>query len=388
MGVYAAAGAAYEPSARAGITALAARTASRATESRTALQIAEASELLGGSIGASVGSESFGWSFSVPTQNVERALELFADVVQHATLPDDAIETERVAMLADLAQLRDDMYRYPMRLVQEAAYDGHPYSIPAGGTDETLPALRGVDVRAWYRETMLHAPYVIAITGDVDADRVAGLVAARFGELAQRDRPALPRVEWPADGRVRGAEREKAQSALALAVPAPSRRDPERYAVRVLSSVASGLGGRFFEELRDKRSLAYTVHAFGAEHTRGGMFIAYIATSPEREQEARDGLLQQIADLRGTPVTDEELSRAKRYLLGMHDVRQERGGAVLGDMVDAWMFGTGLHEMDEFRDCIERVTANEILTLADRCFDPQSAVEGVVHGTAATARRS
>ncbi|HEV2642258.1 MAG TPA: hypothetical protein VGT98_06110, partial [Candidatus Elarobacter sp.] len=129
--------------------------------------------------------------------------------------------------------------------------------------------------------------------------------------------------------------------------------------------------------------LAYTVHAFGAEHTRGGMFISYIATSPEREREAHDGLVGEVSALRDAPITAEELSRAKRYLLGMHEVRQERGGAVLGDMVDAWLFGTGLAELDEFARCTEEVSADEIMTLADRYFDPRTAVEGVVRGTSA-----
>ncbi|MEO6778803.1 MAG: pitrilysin family protein, partial [Gemmatimonadaceae bacterium] len=382
-GVYAATGSAYEPRAEAGITALAARTVARGTQLRTALQIAEESELLGGSIGASVGAEVVGWSFSVPAGNVTAAISLLADVVQHATLDDDALETERTAMIADAARMRDDMYRYPMRLATEAAFGDHPYSIPSGGSEESLRGLTPDSVRGWYQTMLLHAPFVIALTGDFLPDDMAGDVAAAFESLVMQPRDSLPEPQWPARSVELCVRRDKTQSALVLAFPGPSRRDEDRFAAHVLASVASGLGGRFFEELRDRRSLAYTVHAFGAEHQLAGRFMAYIATAPERESEARSALLQQFAILRDEPITNEEITRAKRFMLGMHDIRQESGGAVLADMVDSWLFGAGLHEMDEVAARIEAVTAADIQELARAYFDPTRVVEGVVRGAPA-----
>jgi zinc protease len=382
IGIYAAAGSAHEPRKHAGVSALAGRTASRGTASRTSLQVAEESELLGGSIGASVGSETFGWSMSVPALNVAPAIALLADVVQHATLPDDALETERSAMIADAARLRDDMYRYPLRLLTETAYAGHPYSIPAGGTEESLNTLDFAEVRDWYRTMLLRAPFVIALAGDFDADDVANLIATHFSELSLVTRDPLPALYWPDRAMERVVLRDKTQSALVLGFQAPARTDDDRFAAHVLASIASGLGGRFFEELRDRRSLAYTVHAFGSEHQLGGAFMAYIATAPERETEAREALLAQFADLREVPVTEDELARAKRYMLGMYDIRQERGGAILGDMIDAWLSGMGLSELESFAARIEAVSAADIQRLALEYFNPGRVVEGVVRGRA------
>jgi zinc protease len=115
------------------------------------------------------------------------------------------------------------------------------------------------------------------------------------------------------------------------------------------------------------------------------MFVAYIATSPEREDEAREGLLEEFGRLREHDVTDEELERARRYLRGMHDIRQERGGAVLSDMVDAWLFGTSLRELEEFDARIAGVTAADVRRLALTHFDPARVVEGVVRGAAVSA---
>jgi zinc protease len=110
------------------------------------------------------------------------------------------------------------------------------------------------------------------------------------------------------------------------------------------------------------------------------MFLAYIATSPEKEEIARKGLLTEFGKLRDMPVTTEELDRAKKYTLGAHAIRQESGGAILGDMLDAWMFGPGLAELDEFEAHISAVTAADIQRMAREYYDPARHVEGVVRG--------
>ena len=174
--------------------------------------------------------------------------------------------------------------------------------------------------------------------------------------------------------------RDKQQTALAMLFQGPARRDPDRFAARVLGAVASGLGGRFFEELRDRRSLAYTVAAYPMQRRVDGMFVAYIATAPEREAEARDGLLEQFAALREEPVRQEEIERARRYLVGAHAISRQSGASVLADLVDAWSFGDGLEELAEHDQRILAVTADDILGLANRYFDAARRVEGVVRG--------
>ncbi len=148
----------------------------------------------------------------------------------------------------------------------------------------------------------------------------------------------------------------------------------------MIASVASGLGGRFFDELRDKRSLCYTVHAFASDRRLAGTFGAYIATSPEQENAAREGLLAEFRRLREEPVTPDELSRAQQYAIGSHAIRQQSGGAVLADLVDAYLFGS-LRELQEYDERVRAVTAESMLDVADRYFDPSRRVEGIVRGT-------
>jgi zinc protease len=161
--------------------------------------------------------------------------------------------------------------------------------------------------------------------------------------------------------------------------PAPPRRDPRRFAAGMIAGVASGQGGRFFDQLREKQSLCYTVHASVFEREQAGTFSAYIATSPEQESAARDGLLGEIARLRAEPVTTDELARSKTYAMGVHAIRQQSGASVMSDMVDAWLFGD-LRDLDLFDEHIRAVTAEEMLEVAREFLDPQRRVEGIVRG--------
>jgi len=380
VGIYAIGGASDEPAKLAGLTGLMARTATKGTTSRNALQIAEEAEMLGGSVSAASGAESFGWAISVPTHSAAAAVELLADVVQHPTFKDDALETERAIAIADVIAMRDDMFRYPMRLATQAAFAGHPYGTPASGTEDTLRRITVDAVRDWHASHALESASAIALVADGDPDELAQIAARAFADIRYTPPRTLAAPRWPNTLTSIVEPRDRAQTALAMLFPGPARNDDSRFAAGMIASVASGLGGRFFDELRDKRSLCYTVHAFAMERRLAGTFGAYIATNPEQEDAARQGLLTEFRRLREEPVTADELNRAKTYAIGSHAIRQQSGGAVLADMVDAFLFGS-LSELTTFDANVRAVTAESIRAMAEHCFDQSRRVEGVVRGT-------
>jgi zinc protease len=381
FGVFALGGASEERDANAGLTNLMVRTAQKGTATRTALQIAEEAEMLGGSVSGSVGSDSFGWTISVPSAYAGAAIALLADVAQHPTFESDALDTERAVAIADVIASRDDMFRYPMRLATQAAFRGHPYGVPASGSEESLRAITGADVAVWHRERLLgpEAAPVIAVVGDGDPDMLADMAAREFAELGRAKTPRLVSPSWPERVTISAERREKAQTAMGLLFPGPSRSDPERFPAAMIASVASGLGGRFFDELRDKQSLCYTVTAFSSARRAAGTFGAYIATSPEKEDAARDGLLAEFQRLRAEPVTAEELERAQTYAIGVHAIQQQSGGAVLSEVIDAWLFGE-LSDLETFERNVRAVTIERMQELARKYFDPERRVEGIVRG--------
>ena len=380
LGAFAVGGPCEETEATGGRTLLMARTALKGTATRDGVQIAEAGERMGGSVSASVGGETLGWSISVPAKHVEGAIELLADVAQRPTFAGDALETERAIALADVAALRDDMYRYPARLAAQAAFASHPYGVPIMGSEASLAVQTRGDLVDWHRQAFLDAPTVLTVVGDDDPDLLAALMAAHFDALTARTPRPMAKPEWPTRMIQSVDRRDKAQTALVLTWPAPARDDVARFDVAMLSSIASGLGGRFFEELRDKQSLCYTVQAFGSERRAAGTFSAYIATSPDKEGAARDGLLKEMAKLRESLVTGEELRRAQTYAIGVHAIRRQSSSSLMAEMADAWMFGA-LRDLLDYEANVRAVTAERILAVARTWFDPERRIEGIVRGT-------
>src|SRR5688572_14886420 len=249
IGVYVVGGAVEEEESEAGLTLLTARTMLKGTTARSAAQIAEDAEMLGGTISASAGSDSFGWSFSVPKARLADALELLGDVIQRPTIPAESFETERTVALSNVATLRDDMYRYPMRLASSVAFGKHPYSLPTMGTEESLRAITVEKARDWHRYRVLTSSAVIGVVADVDVKEAADLVARQFGTLEPEKSPKVGKPRWPKSVKIAAESRDKAQTAIALAFPAPPRTDDSRFAAELIAIVASGLGGRFFDEL-------------------------------------------------------------------------------------------------------------------------------------------
>ena len=378
FGAYAAGGAVTDSHDRAGLTLLLARAAVKGTDTRSAAEIAEEAESLGGTIVASPSGDACGWSLSVPVAATARALELLADVVQRPVFDPALLETERTVALSDLASLRDDMFSYPVRLMNQAAFGAHPYAAHTSGTEEGLHSVTASDLRAAHRARFGRGSAVIAIVADEDPKHLASLAASVFGDLAVGEAGTIASPRWLAGG-AREESRDKAQTAIAIGFPAPARRDPDRFPMELVAKVASGLGGRFFEELRDRRSLAYTVHAFAAARPLAGMFATYMATSPEQEEAAREGIIAEVVRLREEPPTAEELERARQYAIGTELIRRESGSALLSETIEAWLFGD-LEELDAYEAAMRGATVADLERVAASWLDPSRAVTGTVRG--------
>ena len=382
VGVFQRGGATKDPRGMEGVARLTAQLMLKGTTNYTALNLAEATEALGASVAVNAGLEAMSWSLSVPLRHLESAVSLLAEVVQRPVFPAEALETERAIALAAAARARDDMYRWPMKLAASVAYGSHPYARDVIGTEDSLASIDLTSVKNFYRQQIAEGETVIALIGDVTPNEAARSVIRLFDVLLCNATESLEPVTWPSPGSGVVEMRDRQQSAIAMLYPGPSMFDASRYTARVLSAITSGLGGRFFEQLRDVQSLAYTVSAFPIERTAGGAFASYIATSPEREEEALAGLKAEFDKLRSAAPSDAEINRAKKYLVGTHEISRQSGASVLGEAVDCWLFGRDLSELQLVESRINAVSGTDILALARQYFVQGSEVTGIVRGAA------
>jgi zinc protease len=369
--------------ANAGLEALGLRALVRGTQRLEAAQLAIAIEAMGGVLSPSLGADVIGLGTTVLAERVGDAVRLLLEVLETPRLDEAGIAIERDLLLDDARAVADDMMRFPFQLALGHAFGDIGYGAPAFGTPESLGGFTAERVRGWHADFAASGPTTVVAVGNMEPERLADLL---LGELSRLARPGAsgtaPQVEaafplaLPRPG-ARAAHRDRQQAALAMLFPGPSRRQPERYAAEVWGAIAGGLGGRLFESLRSARSLAYTVMASSWQRQRAGGLLTYIAMAPERLDEARDAMLEELARFREEPPTAEEVQRATAMLSGQAEVARQSAAAVAGEIADAWLLGEGLVELADPAAPYREVSAEAVHAVA-AAFDPAIRAEGVV----------
>jgi zinc protease len=331
----------------------------------------------------STASDWLGFSTTVLTDHLAEAGTLLQLVFTEPGMGEAEVSVERGLMISEAEQVADDMFRYPFQLAFTGAFGKFGYGLPVSGLPETLATISPADARSAQQSLINLRPVIVAV-GDVDVEDASSTLAGIFSERAPVEAaPAQAKAAW-AGGRGDHSrvivEREKQQSALAMAFPGPARRDTDRFAAEMWAAVASGLGGRMFEALRDRRSLAYTVMASSWQRGRAGALLTYIATSPQREAEAREAMLEELARFAAEPVSESELQQAASYLAGQSEVGRQSAASLAGEILEAWLIGNGLEDLENPAEAYRRVSREDILRVAERYLQPSMRAEGVVRG--------
>jgi zinc protease len=362
----------------AGISALLARSALRGAAGMNAEELALAAESMGGAIGSVSGISAVGWTITVPADQVSRAAGLLGAVAREATLAAEQVQVERELQAGDAARVRDDMFRYPLQRILGLAFPGDPYGLPALGSPESVREIDQPALLAWKDGLCARRAVGIAV-GDLEPERLLDAMRSLGEWPGGRD---TRRVAIPRFGNNKDLEqREKKQSALAMAFPGAPSDTPRRFPVAVLCDFLSGLAGRLFQVLREERALAYTVMASSWMQRRAGAVLTYIATSPEREGEAREAMLRALADVVAGKVSDAEVSRARNYAAGLVEIGRQTTASITSEILGAWTNGV-LDELAELPDRLRRVTTEDVVREAGEIFDPEIRAEFVVRGTA------
>ncbi len=368
----------WETAANAGLSWLLARSATRGAGELSGGALALAAERLGGVIAPSVGADTIGWSMTVRAEALRDAAALLRLLAEQATLEPSQVAVERELQASDARRVRDDMFAYPMQRVLGEAFPQDAYGLPPLGAADEVLGLAVDEVRAWARR-LVRRRAVVVVVGDVETAGAFSAVETLAGWPAPGDGvPTLrPPPAWEAG---RGAEgRQKQQTALAMAFPAAPGGSADRYPLRVIGALLSGLAGRLFERLREQHSLAYTVAAVPWLARDAGTVLTYVATSPSREEEAREAMLGELRRLTECPPTVDELERARRYAAGAVELRQQSGRAIAAEILEAWVLGT----MDTLVDTPSRlraVSAEEVARVASAVLTAERRAEYVVRG--------
>ena len=363
-----------------GINRLYSRVLLKGTQTRTAGQIAEEIESLGGSIGAESGNNSFGVSVKVMQPDLAAGLELLADVLQHPTFPQKAVAREKEAQLASLKAEAEEPTSLARNLMRRTLYAGHPYGLRSSGTPETVTALDRGQLLAFHRQFVAGRNGVLAVFGAVKAQEVKALVEKAFGELPA-GQMALEEPPQPAPlAAAQSVEefKEKEQAIVMVGFRGLDLFSPERYALELIEEASSDLGSRFFVRIREKLGLAYFVGASQVTGLVPGPFVFYLGTDPAKVEAVKAEFLDEIRALATDGLTEEELTRAKAKLLGQEALRNQSNDAFAHACALDELYGLGFEEYTRLRARIEAVTLEDVRAVARKLFGEAPSVLAVV----------
>lgn len=363
-----------------GITRLLAKTLLKGTATRTAEQIADEIEAVGGSITSDAGNNSLSLAVRVMQPDLQLGVRVLADVLRNAALPEKAIAREKETQLAAIKADEEEVTSVARRLLRAQLMAGHPYALRTLGEPDSVARLTRDHLLAFRDRHLVGKNGVIAVFGNVDAAEVKALVERELGALLPGE-PALAAPPQPAPlAQPREAEEimDKAQAILMVGYHGVDLFSPDRAAMELIDEACSDLGSRFFIRIREELGLAYFV---GTSHAAGlarGPFVFYLGTDPQKLTAVRAEFLDEIRNLATHGLTAEELARAREKLLGQQDIRNQSNDAFAFAAALDELYGLGFAHYRELRRQVEAVTLDDVRRVARKHFADQPAVTAIV----------
>jgi zinc protease len=363
-----------------GITRLMAKVLLKGTKTRTAEQIANEIEAVGGSISSEASNNTFNISLEVTKPDVKLAVGLLADVLLNATMPEKAIAREKEIQIAAIQQEEEQLTTVARNILRQALFTQHPYALRTNGSVESVQRLTQKDLLDFRDRYVVAKNGVIFVFGDVKAAEVKQLFEKALGgmkpgALALTDaRPAPPLSKTETVE----SRKDKAQGVIMVGYRGADIFSPDRYALGLIDEASSDLGSRFFVRIREQMGLAYYVGASQMQGLVPGLFAFYLGTDPQKIEPVKTALLDEIRKLANDGLTSEELARAKKKLIGQQEIANQSNAAFGYHCALDELYGLGFNYYKQLEHDVDAVTLDDIKRVAAKYFRDQPYVLATV----------
>jgi len=368
LGFYLGVGSRHETPAEAGLTHFLEHLLFKGTDRWSSTEIDEIFDAMGAEINAGTGKETTSLYARFLDQHLERAFEVMSDMVLRPTYPD--VDSERQVVIEEIAMYEDEPSDKVHDVMADALFGDHPLGRPVIGTAEVIGSVPIPQVAAYHDARYVPRSTVVAAAGNVDHERIVELVAAQLGEPGP---PAsVPEAAPPGNGAVvRFHQKSTEQYHLCLGGRGIPRADERRHALRVLDTLLGGsTSSRLFQEVRERRGLAYSVFSYSGSFMDAGQVGVYVGTRPDNVREAMDVIGAELSRLRSEPIGEEELARAKENVKGRVVLSMESTMARMNRLGGATILGVPLLTLDETIAALDAVSLEDVTALAQELFDP------------------
>ncbi len=363
-----------------GITRLMAKTLLKGTKTRTAEQIADQIEAVGGSISSDAGNNSFSVSLHITKPDLKLGVDLLSDVLLSATMPEKAVAREKQIQIAGIQQEDEQLTTVARNILRQALFNHHPYALRGSGSVDSVQRLTQKDLLAFRDRYVVAKNGVISVFGNVNAAEVKqifeqALGSMKPGVLALTEAKSPTELSKPATVE---SKKEKAQGVIMVGYRGVDIFSKDRHALELIDEASSDLGSRFFIRIREQMGLAYYVGASQFQGLVPGLFAFYLGTDPQKIEPVKTALLDEIRKLASDGLTSEELARAKKKLIGQQQIAMQSNDAFGYQSALDELYGLGFDYYKQLERDVDAVTLDEIKRTAAKYFRDQPYVLATV----------
>lgn len=363
-----------------GITQLMSQGLLKGTTQRSAAELMESIEAIGGSIESYAGNNSFGLNIEVLNQDTDFGLDLLRETLGSPSFPSSEMEREREVQLAGIRSQKDQLLSRCFKLMKNGLFGKERYGLSSSGEESSVQALSLDQIRSHHERLVTPGNQVLSVFGDIDIDHVKKQLLNLWSDTASKSPIELPKPN--ASTQVESSNLsetcDKKQSVVVIGFLGTTLFDKERHALDLLQETCSDLGSRLFMRIRDELGLAYYV---GAQHMPGvvpGYFGFYAGTSPEQVEKVIEEFKIQIEHLKAEGITQKELDRSKAKMLGQKQIaRQDLGHLAMTSALDE-LYGLGFQHPVEEDEAIRSVTLEDVQKAAQKILILENSTIAVV----------
>jgi predicted Zn-dependent peptidase len=372
IGVWLTRGSRHETAERGGIAHFVEHMLFKGTATRTAEDIAQAIDSIGGQLDAFTAKEYASYYIKVLDEHLPLAIAILADIVRNPAFGAEDIEREKKVVLEEIKMVEDTPDDLVHELFTQGFWENHPLGRPILGTKETVESFNVDLLRSYFSNAYTARNLIVSAVGNLEHDRVRDLVAEKFGSVAESGESVgeqAPRVV----PKILIRNKELEQSHLCLGVGSYPQNHDDRYSSYVLNTLLGGsMSSRLFQNVREKRGLAYAVFSGLSAYRDAGSFTIYAGCSNEAVGEVVDLVVEELRGVKNALVPDAELQRAKDHLKGSLMLSLENTASRMSHIARQEIYFDRQFGLDETLQGIERVTAADVQRVAADLFQDGS----------------
>ncbi len=370
-GIWVKTGSRHENENLAGVTHYLEHMLFKGTHKRTAFEIAQSMESVGGYLNAFTSTEyTCYYSRCLDTQ-LERALDVLTDMVNHSVFEEDAMEKEKKVVLEEMKMYKDSPDDYIFEIFGSSLFQNHPIGRPIIGFQETVSAFQREDLFDYMEQRYRRDNLLVAVAGNVDHEQVVDLVSElldRNGQLETitEEQPLSDEVHFELE-----ESRQIEQTHMILGRRSLHYDHTDKYALLLANTLlGGGMSSRLHQNIREKYGYCYSIGTFNQSFTDSGMFGVYIGTDKEYVDHVRTLIFDEFETIRTNLVDEKELSEAKQQLKGKLLLAQESTSNRMTRLAKSELYFGRFVTLDELVEQIDTVTAAELLEFSGNFFDP------------------